>query len=56
MWHPLKEFEKKGIKRVAYTAGKAIGTSNVLLNETKVPNAFYCDSWNKVAGIFDVTN
>ena len=45
-----------GLGRLLYTGLRTIGTSNILLRQTKVPHAFFCQSCNKVAGIFDVTN
>lgn len=56
MWHPLPEFEKQGLRRAAYFDGKPIGKSSILWNQTKVPNAYYCDKCDKVTGIFDVTH
>lgn len=55
MWHPLEEFQKKGLKRAVYAKGKSLGESSVLLNQTKIPNAFYCGNCDKVMGVFDVT-
>lgn len=55
-WVPMEQFHKKGIQRIIYTGLRTIGTPNVFLNQTKVPNAFFCESCNKVIGIFDVTN
>ena len=55
MWHPLREFEKKGLKKLYYKDGKVLGSQNILLRECKIPNAWYCASCNKVAGIFDIT-
>ena len=54
MWHPLKEFQKHGLKKLWYKHGKMIGTNNILLHESKLANAWYCASCNKVAGVFDV--
>ncbi|MDO4740187.1 MAG: PF20097 family protein [Eubacteriales bacterium] len=56
MWHPEAQFAKKGLGRMLYTEGKPIGRSNVLLGQTRVPDAYYCADCNKVTGIFDVTN
>lgn len=56
MWHPQAEFEKKGLRQLAFFDGKAIGQSSVLWGKTKIPNAHYCDKCNKIVGIFDVTN
>ena len=53
-WFPQKQFGKRGLRRLLYTGGKAIGKSNVLLSQTRVPGAFYCSDCNKVAGVFDV--
>ena len=55
-WVPLKQFNKKGLGRLLYTGLRTIGASNILLRQTKVPHAFFCQSCNKVADIFDVTN
>lgn len=53
-WFPQAQFGKKGLERLLYTGGKPIGKSNVLLNQIRVPDAYYCAECNKVAGIFDV--
>lgn len=55
-WVPLKEFERKGLKRLIYKGLRTIGKTNILLSQTRVPNAFYCDACNKIVGVFDVTN
>lgn len=55
MWHPQREFAKKGLKALYYKGGKMIGDHSVLLRETKIPDAWYCSSCNKVTGIFDIT-
>ena len=55
-WFPQTQFGKKGLRRLLYTGGKSIGKSNVLLNQTRVPNAYYCSNCNKIAGIFDVVD
>lgn len=55
MWHPLKEFEKKGLKKLYYKNGRILGEHSILLNESKIPNAHYCSSCNKVIGFFDIT-
>ena len=54
MWHPLSEFEKQIWKRIIYKDGKSIGESSILFNQTRIPNAFYCQNCNKVIGIFDI--
>lgn len=54
MWHPLSEFEKKKWRRIVYTDGKPIGKSSVLLNQTRIPNAYFCQSCNKIIGIFEI--
>lgn len=54
-WHPQEQFEKTGLKSLWYSGGKSIGKSNLLLKNTKMPNAWYCESCDKVFGIFDVT-
>ena len=56
MWHPQSEFGKKVWKRVVYTQGKAIGSSNILLNQTRIPDAWYCPRCNIVTGIFEVAD
>ncbi len=55
-WIPLKQFQKKGLKRLLHTGLKTIGRSSVLLNQTLAPNAFFCADCKKVFGVFDVTN
>ena len=54
MWHPISEFEKQKWKRVVYTNGKPIGKSSILLNQTRIPNAHFCQNCNKIIGIFDI--
>lgn len=54
MWHSLSEFNKKKWQRVVYTDGKPIGKSSILLSQTRIPNAWYCNSCNIVTGIFPV--
>lgn len=54
MWHPMKEFEKKSWKRVVYVDGKPIGKSSILLNQTRIPNAYFFPSCNKIIGFFDI--
>lgn len=55
-WVPIEQFKKKGIKRLMYTGMRTIGESSIILNQTKIPNAYFCKNCNKVMGIFDVTN
>ena len=53
-WVPMEQFQKKGLKRLAYTGLQKIGQTNFLLGETKVPNAYFCRDCNKIVGVFDV--
>jgi len=55
-WVPMEQFKKKGIKRLMYTGMRTIGESSIFLNQTKIPNAYFCKNCNKIMGIFDVTN
>lgn len=55
-WVSMEQFCKKGLKRLVYTGLRTIGKTNFLLGETKVPNAFFCRTCNKIVGVFDVTN
>lgn len=55
-WVPMEQFNKKGIKRLVYTGLRSIGKTNILLNQTKIPNAWFCRNCNKIIGILDVTN
>ena len=55
-WVPKEQFERKGLKRLVYTGLRSIGTTNIPLGQTKIPNAFFCKNCNKIVGIFDVTN
>ena len=55
-WVPMEEFNKKGLGRLIYTGFRTIGQSNFLLSQTKIANAHFCKSCNKIVGIFDVTN
>lgn len=56
MWHPQGEFEKKVWKRVIYVDGKSIGKSSILLNQTRIPDAYYCSRCKIVTGIFEVSD
>lgn len=53
-WIPASQFGKKGLKRLVYNDIKRIGNTNVLLGQTKIPNAFFCETCNKIVGIFDI--
>ena len=55
-WVPMEQFQKKGMKRIAYSGLHTIGETNILLGQTKVSNAFFCKQCNKIVGMFDVTN
>ena len=55
-WIPMEQFQKKGLQRLVHTGLRTIGTTNILLGQTKVPGAYFCPKCNKVVGIFDVTN
>ena len=54
MWHPLREFEKKGLRRMIYKDGKPIGKSSILLDQTRIPNAWLCRHCNKIVGVFEI--
>ena len=43
MWHPLREFDRNGMRRFYYKDGKAIGKSSIHLNQTRIPNAHFCE-------------
>ena len=55
-WVPMEQFRKRGLKRLYYSGLRTIGKTNILLNQTRVPNAHFCRNCNKIVGIFDVTN
>ncbi len=55
-WVPMEQFRRKGIKRLIYTGLRTIGETNILLNQTKIPNAWFCRNCSKVMGVFEVTN
>lgn len=55
-WVPMEQFQKKGLKRIVYTGLRTIGKTNILLSETKVSNAHFCEYCNKIVGVFDITN
>ena len=40
-WVPMEEFKKKGAARRLYTGLRTIGKTNILLGQTRVPNAFF---------------
>lgn len=58
LWFPKEQFETSSIKNLSfYVGGKNIySRSNILLGQTKIPNAFFCGSCKKIVGIFDTTN
>ena len=53
---PLEQFRKKGLKRLVYSGLQEIGTSNYLLGQAKIPNAFFCKNCKKIVGVFDIVN
>ena len=55
-WVPTEQFRRKGFKRIVYMGLCTIGKENLLLGQTKVPNAFFCRNCNKTVGVFDVMN
>ena len=54
-WVPMEEFKKKSAARLLYTGLRTIGKTNILLSQTRVPNAFFCKHCKNIVGIFDVT-
>lgn len=55
-WVPMEQFNRKGMKRLMYTGLRTIGKTNILLGQTKIPNAFFCKKCHKIVGVFDITN
>ena len=55
-WVPIEQIKKKGIKRLIYTGIRTMGEYSIILNQTKISNAYFCKNCNKIMGIFDVTN
>ena len=55
-WVPMEQFRKKGLERLMYTGMRTVGKSNILLDQTKIPDAYFCKNCNKIIGFFDVTN
>lgn len=55
-WLPMEQFHKKGLTQIVHTGLRTVGKPNILLGQTKIPNAFFCKNCKKVVGIFDVTN
>lgn len=54
-WVPLEEFEKTGLEQVTRSGFRTIGGEvSALLGQTKVPNAYLCESCKKIVGVFDV--
>ena len=53
-WFPQEEFEKKNLLGIHFDGKILDGHSNYILKQTKVPNAFYCETCNKVVGIFEL--
>jgi len=43
-WVPMDQFQKRGLKRVWISGVRTIGKPNILLRQTKVPNAFSVSS------------
>lgn len=56
MWVPMDQFNRKGLKRLIYSRGKPIGEPNIIIGQTKISNAFFCEGCNKIIGVFPVTN
>ncbi len=54
-WVPMEQFKRKGLKRLVYSGVKSIGKINYVMQQVRVPNAYYCPSCKKVMGAFDVT-
>lgn len=57
LWVPRREFQKKGLRKLMYKDGKSIGhgtITDMVIGQTRIPNAYYCENCNKVIGIFDV--
>lgn len=54
MWFPMKEFQKKGLKKLMHINGQSIGKEDFVFGMSKIENAHYCSKCNKVMGIFDV--
>lgn len=55
-WVDQEQFQRKGLKRLLYVRTHLIGKTNYILQQTRVPGAFFCERCNKVIGFFDVTN
>lgn len=53
---PWINSKKKGLNRLLYTGFRTIGKTNFVFSQTRVPNAHFCKTCNKIVGIFDVTN
>lgn len=53
VWYPKENYEKNALKRV-FTVGKRIGKTSIFMEETKVPDAYYCKNCNIVTGVFRV--
>lgn len=54
-WVPLEKFEKKGLEQMTRSGFRTIGGEvSALLGQTKVPNAYLCESCKKIVGVFDV--
>lgn len=54
-WYPQNEFNKKGLKTWNRANGKNIDATEMnLLSEEKFNNAYFCESCNKIIGIFTI--
>lgn len=53
VWYPLETYEKNLIQRT-FTIGKRIGKTTFFNEETKIPDAYYCEKCNIVTGVFKV--
>ncbi len=55
-WVPMEQFQKKRLKRFMFKGALSIGEPDLLLKQTKVPNAYFCGYCYKIVGVFDITD
>ena len=53
-WFPEREFNRDLLSKLGiYGHGKTLGKFVPIVNQIKIPNAYYCDTCGKVMGAFD---
>ncbi|MHC1723532.1 MAG: PF20097 family protein [Aminipila sp.] len=53
-WYSQNEFDKKGLKAWDRSNRKNIDARRSLMGEEKFDDAYFCESCNKIVGIFTI--